>query len=101
MKKMTSLTNKFVFNHIKNIPHLFNVNTFMDWDYLKYYKVSRLTCFRSTIVIIGTSMHIINKEDVAKTIRLLRTLYTRLRKRNVTRKGKKGSENQKAKSVQY
>ena len=46
-------------------------------------------------------MHIINKEDVAKTIRLLRTLYTRLRRRNVTRKGKKGSENQKAKSVQY
>ena len=46
-------------------------------------------------------MHIINKEDVAKTIRLLRTLYTRLRRRNVTRKEKKGSENQKAKSVQY
>ena len=75
----------------------------MDWDYLKYYKVSRLTCFRSSIAIMGlvTSMHIINKEDVTKTIRLLRTLYTRLQRRNVARKGKKGSENQKAKSVQY
>jgi hypothetical protein len=93
---MTSLTNKLVFNHIKNIPHSFDVNTFMDWDYLKYYKVSRLTCSRSTIALSGfvTRMHIINKEDSAKTIRLLRTLYTRLQRRHVTRKGKKGSENQ-------
>jgi hypothetical protein len=44
-------------------------------------------------------MHIINKEDVAKTIRLLRTLYTRLQRRNVTRKGKKGSENQKVYNI--
>ena len=97
MKKMTSLTNKLVFNHIKNIPHSFDVNTFMDWDYLKYYKVSRLTCSRSTIALSGlvTSVHIINKEDGAKTIRLLRTLNTRLQRRHVTRKGKKGSENQK------
>jgi hypothetical protein len=91
---MTSLKNKLVFNHIKNIPHSFDVNTFMDWDYLKYYKVSRLTCSRSTIALCGlvTSMHIINKEHSAKTIRLLRTLYTRLPRRHVARKGKKGSE---------
>jgi hypothetical protein len=94
---MTSLTNKLVFNHFKNILHSFDVNTFMDWDYLKYYKVSRLTCSRSTIALSGlvTSVHIINKEDGEKTIRLLQTLNTRLQRRHVTRKGKKGSENQK------
>jgi hypothetical protein len=40
-------------------------------------------------------VHIINKEDGENTIRLLQTLNTRLQKRHVTRKGKKGSENQK------